>query len=76
MFKIGDKVKFKKSSIDTGMIDATEDDVFHVASVHNEHFGTLVKLEGVISAVNISHLEHVKEELMNNTEEQEIGCYY
>ena len=72
MFKIGDKVKFKKSSIDTGMIDATEDDVFHVASVHNEHFGTLVKLEGVISAVNISHLEHVKEELMNNTEEQEI----
>lgn len=72
MFKIGDKVKFKKSSIDKGMIDATEDDVFHVASVHNEHFGTLVKLEGVISAVSISHLEHVKEELMNNTEEQEI----
>ena len=72
MFKIGDKVKFKKSSIDTGMIDATEDDVFHVASVHNEHFGTLVKLEGGIYAVNISHLEHVKEELMNNTEEQEI----
>lgn len=33
MFKIGDKVKFKKSSIDSGMIDATEDDVFNISHV-------------------------------------------
>ena len=72
MFKVGDKVKFKKSSINSGMIDATEDDVFKVVSVHEEHWGTLVKLEGIISTVNITHLEHVKEEIMNNTEEREI----
>lgn len=71
-FSVGDKVKFKKSSIDSGMIDATEDDVFQVVSIHEEHWGTLVKLGGVILAVNINHLEHVEEETMNNTEEQEI----
>lgn len=69
MFKTGDKVKFKKSSLDSGMIDATEDDVFKVVSVQESHWGTLVKLEGIISTVNITHLEHVKEEIM---EEQEI----
>lgn len=79
MFKIGDKVKFKKSSIDTGMIDATENDVFEVVSVHKEHWGTLVSLDNISGGINISHLEHVKEsamtntdDAMNNTEEQEI----
>ena len=71
-FQIGDRVKFKKSSIDSGMIDATEDDVFVVESCHKEHWGYLVKLFGMISTVNVNHLEYVKESAMNNTEEQEI----
>lgn len=71
-FQIGDRVKFKKSSIDSGMIDATEDDVFVVESCHKEHWGDLVKLFGMISTVNVNHLEYVKESAMNNTEEQEI----
>ena len=71
-FTVGDRVKFKKSSIDSGMIDATEDDVFVVESCHKEHWGDLVKLFGMISTVNVNHLEYVKESAMNNTEEQEI----
>ena len=78
-FTVGDRVKFKKSSIDSGMIDATEDDVFVVESCHKEHWGDLVKLFGMISTVNVNHLEYVKEsamtntdDAMNNTEEQEI----
>ena len=68
MFKVGDKVKFKKSSIDTGMIDATEDDVFTIFYV--EKCYVMLKEQG--SWWNVGHFEHVKVELMNNTEEQEI----
>ena len=68
MFKIGDKVKFKKSSIDTGMIDATEEDVFTVLYVLQGH----MILTEMGECWNVGHFEHVKEEIMNNTEEQEI----
>lgn len=68
MFKVGDKVKFKKSSIDTGMIDATEDDVFTILYV--EKCYVMLKEQG--SWWNVGHFEHVKEGIMNNTEEQEI----
>lgn len=71
-FKIGDKVKFKKSSLTTGMIDAKEDDVFTISQFSEEHWGCVVKLFGVYGAVSVSHLEHVKEETLNSTEEQEI----
>ena len=67
-FKVGDKVKFKKSGIDTGMIDATEDDVFTILYV--EKFYVMLKGQG--SWWNVGHFEHVKEGIMNNTEEQEI----
>ena len=68
MFKIGDKVKFKKSSLDSGMIDATEDDVFTV----KESYKRAVTLEELQGCYHVTHFEHVKEEVMNNTEEQEI----
>lgn len=60
MFKIGDKVKFKKSSIDTGMIDATEDDVFTILYVEKCH--VMLKEQG--SWWNVNHFEHLKEEIM------------
>lgn len=71
-FSVGDRVKFKKSSLETGMIDAKEDDVFII-----EHFQdkakTLALLEGKYFAIySVEHLEHVKEQTMNNTEGQEI----
>lgn len=71
-FSVGDRVKFKKSNLETGMIDAKEDDVFII-----EHFQdkakTLALLEGKYFAIyNVEHLEHVKEQTMNNTEGQEI----
>ena len=83
MFKIGDKVKFKKSSIDTGMIDATGEDVFAVVHVFPFASSSCVKTEiritGYPGGWNADHFEHVKEivmtntdDAMNNTEEQEI----
>ena len=72
-FKVGDRVKFKKSSLDSGMIDATEDDVFVVNGVMVENHKTCIQTtheRGEWYTVN--HFEHVKEEVMNNTEEQEI----
>lgn len=72
MFKVGDKVKFKKSSLDSGMINATESDVFEVAHSYVTHL--YLKDAGLSLAGwwNVSHFEHVKGEVMNNTEEQEI----
>lgn len=67
-FNVGDRVKFKKSSIDSGMIDATEDDVFTVHGVYNR----LISLKELQGCYHVTHFEHVKEEIMNNTEEQEI----
>ncbi len=60
MFKIGDKVKFKKSSIDIGMIDATEDDVFTILYV--EKCCVMLKEQGYWW--NVNHFEHLKEEIM------------
>lgn len=60
MFKIGDKVKFKKGSIDTGMIDATEDNVFTIFYV--EKCSVMLKEQG--SWWNVNHFEHLKEEIM------------
>lgn len=77
MFKIGDRVKFKKSSIDSGMIDATEDDVFNIS--HVVPSSKDVWIEGHLGWWSTEHIEHVKEgamtntdDAMNNTEEQEI----
>lgn len=73
MFKIGDKVKFKKYSLDSGMVDATEDDVFMVVHINRSHE---VQIQIWITSYpgwwNVGHFEHVKEEIVNNTEEQEI----
>lgn len=70
MFKVGDKVKFKKSSLDSGMIDATEDAVFEVAKVAGPH----IQLKDVIYILtdwwNKEHFEYVEEETM--TEEKYI----
>lgn len=68
MFKIGDKVKFKKSSINTGMSDATESDVFEVSKVGPAH----IQLRDVIYSLtgwwNVTHFEHVKEEIMSHAD--------
>lgn len=69
-FQIGDRVKFKKSSIDSGMIDATEDDVFEVSAVFTT--GVQINRGDYFQVFAFCHFEHVKEEIMNNTEKQEI----
>lgn len=56
-FKIGDTVKFKKSSLESGMINASVDDTFTVLYVQGEH----VMLQEHGSWWNIDHFEHVKE---------------
>ena len=68
MFKIGDKVKFKKSSLDSGMIDAKEGDVFTV----KESYKRTLTLEELQGCYHVAHFEHVQKEVMNNAEEQEI----
>ena len=60
IFKVGDKVKYKKSSIDTGMIDATEEDVFTILYVEKCH----VMLKELGSWWSVNHFEHLKEEIM------------
>lgn len=67
-FKVGDKVKFKKSSLDSGMIDASEEDVFEISHAAKDH----IFLKDVPSWWGIEHFEHVKEETMNTNEEQVI----
>lgn len=68
-FQVGDRVKFTESSLASGMVDATEDDVFEVGMLCGEHHIRLVDME---SNWDINHFEHVKEEIVSNTEEQEI----
>ena len=68
MFKVGDKVKFIESSLASGMIDAKEDDVFTVKDSYNR----VVTLEELQGCYHVTHFEHVQEEVMDNTEEQEI----
>ena len=69
MFKVGDKVKFKKSSINTGMSDATESDVFKVSKVGPAH----IQLRDVIYSLtgwwNVNHFEHAEESVMDNTDD-------
>lgn len=69
MFKVGDKVKFKKSSINTGMSDATESDVFEVSKVGPAH----IQLRDVIYSLtgwwNVNHFEHAEESVMDNTDD-------
>lgn len=67
-FQIGDRVKFKKSSIDSGMIDATEDRVFTVHDTWNR----MLSVKEMVGDYHMSHFEHVEEEIMNNAEEQGI----
>ena len=69
MFKIGDRVKFKKSSIDSGMIDATEDDVFTVGAKSRMRMLWIVEVK---EWYYMDHFEHVKENIVNNTEEENI----
>lgn len=71
-WKVGDRVKFKKASIDNGVIDATEKDSFEVIAVSEEHWGVVVKLEGCAGHVSTSHLEHIKEGEMENREKSSI----
>ena len=68
MFKVGDRVKFTESSLASGMIDAKEDDVFTV----KESYKRAVTLEELQGCYHVTHFEHVQEEVMDNTEEQEI----
>ena len=69
MFKIGDRVKFKKSSIDSGMIDATEEDVFTVGAKSRMRMLWIVEVK---EWYYMDHFEHVKENIVNNTEEENI----
>ena len=66
-FTVGDRVKFKKSSIDSGMIDATEDDVFEIRFIYPNK---TIKLWNDTQDYHINHFEHVEEEIM---EEQKIN---
>ena len=79
-FRIGDKVKFKKSSLDSGMIDASEEDVFEIMSVFGDNIQVLTG--DYLERFNQNHFEHVKEETMSTNEEwvidwevgQEVFC--
>lgn len=68
MFKVGDRVKFVESSLASGMIDAKEGDVFTV----KESYKRAVTLKELQGCYHVTHFEHVQEEVMDNTEEQEI----
>ena len=70
-FNVGDKVKFKKSSLDSGMIDASEEDVFEIMSVFGDN--VQVFTGEFLERFNQNHFEHVKEETMSTNEEQIIN---
>ena len=70
-FNVGDKVKFKKSSLDSGMIDASEEDVFEIMSVFGDN--VQVFTGEFLERFNQNHFEHVKEETMNTNEQQIIN---
>lgn len=71
-FCIGDKVKFKKSSLETGMIDASEEEEFTVEDTDGI-YAVQINQSGKSMTYNSIHLEHVKEETMNTNEEQSIN---
>ena len=71
MFKIGDKVKFKKSSLDSGMIDASEEEVFEIMSVFGDN--VQVFTGEFLERFNQNHFEHVKEEIMTEEIKWEVG---
>lgn len=56
-FKIGDKVVFCKSSLDGGMIDAKEGDVFTVQAQDN----SIIYLKGRFEGYHHTHFEHYVE---------------
>ena len=69
MFNVGDKVKFKKSSINSGMIDATEDDVFVVLSDHLAENSAFIKTtHDPLEWYTIKHFEHAEEEIMSHAD--------
>lgn len=57
MFKVGDKVVFCKSSLESGMIDSKEGDVFTVNGVYNR----TVSLKELPGDYHKSHFEHYVE---------------
>lgn len=56
-FKSGDKVVFRKSSLESGMIDAKEGDVFTVHDVYNQ----VISLKELPGDYHNSHFEHYVE---------------
>lgn len=70
-FKSGDKVVFCKSSLESGMIDAKEYDVFEIMSVFGDY--VQVFIGEYLERFNQNHFEHVKEETMNTNEQQIIN---
>lgn len=70
-FRTGDKVRFKKSSLASGMIDASEEDLFTVQSVSLQR--AWLKVKNTFGYYSFDHLEHIKEETMNTNEEQAIN---
>lgn len=73
MFKIGDKVKFKKSSLDSGMIDSDESCSNKVIAVCSKGQWVKIYQNGWPVMYHPNHFEHVKEETMNTNEEQSIN---
>lgn len=71
-FKVGDHVKFKKSSIDSGMIDSDESCSYKVIAVDADYQWLKIYQNGWPTMYHPNHFEHVKEEIMNNTEDREI----
>lgn len=71
-FKVGDRVKFKKSSLATGMIDSDESCSYKVIAVDTDYQWVKIYQNGWPIMYHPNHFEHVKEETMENTEEQEI----
>lgn len=71
-FKVGDRVKFKKSSLDSGMIDSDESCSYKVIAVDTKYQWVKIYQNGWPIMYHPNHFEHVKESVMTNTEEQEI----
>jgi hypothetical protein len=70
MFKVGDKVKFKKSSLDSGMIDSDESGYYKVISACSEGQWVNIYQNEWLVTYHQNHFEHVKEETMNTNEEE------
>ena len=69
MFKVGDKVKFKKSSLDSGMIDSDESCSYKVIAVDTGNQWVKIYQHGWPTMYHPNHFEHVKESVMDNTDD-------